>query len=113
MTLFRNVGNFLFFYTITWGPHHCEPYVDAKERLTLHSATELWNTLRSCRRMEKITFFFCLYRNLEVLKEGFELILGSEASVGEETINVTPFVETAIIEELEVVGNDEGYNMIS
>lgn len=57
--------------------------------------------------------FLCLYRNLEVLKEGFELILGGEAGVGEETINVTPFVETAIIEELEIVGNDEGYNMIS
>lgn len=48
-----------------------------------------------------------------MLKEGFELILGGEAGVGEETINVAPFVETAIIEELEIVGNDEGYNMIS
>lgn len=48
----------------------------------------------------------------EMLQEGFELVLGGEAGVGEETINVTPFVETAIIEELEIVGNDEGYNMI-
>ena len=47
-----------------------------------------------------------------MLKEGFELVLGGEAGVGEETINVAPFVETAIIEEFKVVGNDEGYNMI-
>ena len=51
--------------------------------------------------------------DLKMLKEGFELILGGEAGVSEETINVTPFVETAIIEEFKVVGNDEGYNMIS
>ena len=47
-----------------------------------------------------------------MLKEGFELVLGGEADVGEETIDVAPFVETSIIEEFKVVGNDEGYNMI-
>lgn len=35
----------------------------------------------------------------EMLQEGFELVLGGEAGVGEETIDVAPFAETSIIEE--------------
>ena len=81
MTLFRNVGNFLFFYTITWGPHHCEPYVDAKSDSHAILRQNFGIPLDLVAGWRK-NLFLCLYRNLEVLKEGFELVLGGEATAG-------------------------------
>ena len=41
-------------------------------------------------------------------QNGFVLILRCEAGVCEVTIDVTPFAEAAIIEELQIVCDDEG-----
>ena len=46
-------------------------------------------------------------------QEGFVLILGCEASVCQVAIHVAPFAEAAIIEELEVIGDDERDEVIS
>ena len=43
----------------------------------------------------------------EIVQEGFVLILGGEAGVCEVTIDVAPFTEAAIVEELEIVCDDE------
>ena len=43
-----------------------------------------------------------------MLKEGFELVLGGEAGVGEETIDVAPFVEAAIIEGIDMLSASLG-----
>ena len=44
----------------------------------------------------------------EVIQQGFVLVLGGEAGVGEVAVDVAPFVETAVVEELELFGDDEG-----
>ena len=46
-------------------------------------------------------------------QDGFVLILGREAGVCEVAINMTPFAKATIIEELEVVCDDEGDDVIS
>ena len=48
-----------------------------------------------------------LVLDLEVVKQGFEVVLGGEAGVKQEAFDAGPFTETSIIEHLQVVGNDE------
>ncbi len=51
--------------------------------------------------------------DLEVLKEGFEGVLGGEAGVGEVAGGVVPFAEAAVVEEFEFFGDDEGDDVVS
>ena len=46
--------------------------------------------------------------DLEVVEQGFEVILGCEAGIKQEAFDAGPFTETSIIEHLQVVGDDEG-----
>ena len=51
--------------------------------------------------------------DLEVLKEGFEVVLGGEAGVGEVAGSVVPFAEAAVVEEFEFFRDDEGDDVVS
>ncbi len=50
--------------------------------------------------------------NLEVLEEGFEVVLGGEAGVGEVAGGVVPFAEAAVVEEFEFFRDDEGDDVV-
>ena len=49
-----------------------------------------------------------LVLDLEVVKQGFEVVLGGEAGIEQEAFDAGPFTKTSIIEHLQVVGDDEG-----
>ena len=49
-----------------------------------------------------------LVLDLEVVEQGFEVVLGGEAGIEQEAFDAGPFTETSIIEHLQVVGDDEG-----
>ena len=56
---------------------------------------------------------FLILFNVEMSQDGFILVLGCEAGISEVTIDVAPFAKTTIIEELEIVCDDEGDDVIS
>ena len=49
-----------------------------------------------------------LVLDLEVVKQGFEVVLGCKAGIEQEAFDAGPFTETSIIEHLQIVGDDEG-----
>ena len=52
------------------------------------------------------TLFLIL--DVEVVEEGFEVVLGGKAGVKQEALDAGPFSEASIVKHLQVVGDDEG-----
>ena len=46
--------------------------------------------------------------DLEVVEQGFEVVLCCEACIEQEAFDAGPLTETSIVEHLQVVGDDEG-----
>ena len=56
--------------------------------------------------------FDILIRNSKIIQIGFEMILGGEAGVHEEAFLVIPFFEAAVVEQLQIILDNEGYDIV-
>ena len=50
--------------------------------------------------------------NSEIIQVGFKAILGGEAGVHEETFFAIPFFEATVVEQLQVILDNEGNNIV-
>ena len=53
-----------------------------------------------------------LIQNSEIIQIGFKTVLGGEACVHKEALFVVPFFEAAVVEQLQVILDNEGDNVI-